>query len=760
MLPGDFTAGDVTAFASRVTVNGVARPAVSMDLGGSWRSDLPSQISPSGTTMSRGGSIEWATAQDVLDRPVTAFRDWGVWRPQKGDRIVVYAGDGTSEWERFTGVVDETTGAVGTGMSSTIVADVDPLSEDFESEALLSRMPPLSGSSQWRTAGLSPMFYVDAAMRAGNYYTTRPTEPFCAVHVPLQGSMLPAVHTQAELISGGSHGGSNGGIHQNFGAPWGLCAANFRATYRPVFTRTPSQPVQLSLMVTDGHAATGDVIAHYGGTVNYVRLYVGDDRRAVVQRRRGGELVEVCRLTSAQMQGATRVQVLIKDGQATLRNNAGAQVSGEVSGLLSDPMSSVEVSSAPDARIADVQVSHPETWQEFQYLNFMSTARIRIDPGNTATWGVTYVAPRYERRSALSMLEELADQTLSALWICEQGILNFGPSGGVRSTPSVQTVTTADDVLAMAWSDRLLAVASRVTVVYQHPVFKNGAVQGIEVARGSRQTLRSRDVVEDVYSPATDVDWYGVDGNPTKLPTFGWSEYNQRVGSYTGVTYYTGNDPAYGTTPGDTTITVTKTGLSQWTVTHEAGSFSSDVMAETTTYPEFDGSQLWERNRREPLPVFRAWALTEWTERETTRQAAPVGPTLRVVLGTQATESTAQKIRDYLHDLIMGALPQITGLEVTPDPRRQIGDTITIQSENFLGVTIFAKITGISETLSADGYAQSLNLEPTSVTTGALTYEEWEQAFPGTLTYTQWQNLRDATDTYDDFNTDPLKGAD
>ena len=756
MLPGDFSAGDVTVFASRVVVNGVSRPATSVDLDGGWRSDLPSQISPAGSNMIRGGTIEWATKEDVSQRPVTAFRDWGVWRPAKGDRIVVYAGDGTSEWPRFTGVVDETTGSVGAGMSSTIVADVDRLSETFSCEPLLEQMPPLPGTTTWRNAGLSPIFLVDAAMRAGGYYVTPPRLSYTALSIPLQTSLLPEVDTSAEILSASAHTGG-GNYQQNYAAPWGYAAANFEAAYRPAFTFTPSEPLLISVMITAAHAGRGNVFVHYGAS-NYIRLLVSYTGAAIVQRLRGSTLVEVTRLTPAQMAGATRVEVLMKDGQIVIRNNTGAMEAGSVSGLLDQPMHRIEVSAEPEARLAGVMVSHPPAWQEWANLYFESTARVHSGAGGATTWGIINASPRFNPQAAQSALEELADATLSALWIDEEGVLHFAPSGAVRSSPSVQTITTADDVLALSWSDRLLATARRVTVAYRHAAYKRGAgIRQIELARGSRQSLQSGTVLEDVYHPGTDEDWYGVATSPQKLYPLPWSDYNSDDGTYVGVSYFEGNDVTDNVSSSLVDITMRKTGVSEYTIIHEAGTLPSGITAETVTHPEW--IPLWERNRNNNLPVIQGWGKITWVERETTQQTSTHGPVLRIDLGAYAREWKAEGVRDYLCDLVENAIPQITGLNVTPDPRRQIGDTITIRSENFLGVTIRGKVTGIDETISGDGYTQSLNIEPLHVSTGALTWAEWEAAFPGTLTYTQWQDLRDATDTYDDFNTQPLKGA-
>lgn len=755
MLGGDLKSGSVRAYKTRVTVDGVDRPVVSVDLDGSMRHDLPAQISRSSGASDRGGSIKWAAPNVVTDKPVTAFRDYGNWRPRKGQKVVVYQGDGVTEWRRFTGVIDETTGSIGSGMTSTIVVDVDRLTEEFSCEAHLSSMPPLTDGGAWRNAGLSPMYFVDAAMRAGGYYVTPPTISTSVLHVPLQGSLLPAVGTRGELLPGAAAHTGSGAYQENWSAPWGLAAGNFKASYTPRLAFPQSTPLMVSMMLTGAHAGTGHVIVHYGGTNNYVRLLVGSTGTAIVQTLRGSVTTEVCRIAGVVSAGATRVELVVRDGMATLRTNASQQVTGSITNLLDNPMSRVDLLAEPAARIAGVQVSNPEPWQDFQNLNFVNTARIRTHDGNTLTWGVTNAAPRFEAEAASAVIESLADQTLSGLWFDELGVLNFGPSNGIRSQAPMQTITTADDVLALAWSDRLLAVASRITVGYLHPALKSGSARSIEVARGSNQALRSKEQIEDVYTPAADEEWIGVDDTLTVLGANMWGGYNAGVGSIAGV-IYTAEGETTSSAGLSTSISMQKTGLSEYTVKHEAGTFPADVVAETVTSPT--SVDLWPRNRDKPLPVIRSYAALQWVEREVTRTANQVGPVLRIDLGGQATPATAERVRDYLHSVVSSPYPQITDLEVVPDPRRQIGDVITIQSENYMGVTLRCMVTSISE--SMDGhYSQSLGLDVLNVTTGSLTWAEWESSYPGTLTFEQWLSLRGQTDTYNDFNTDPLKGA-
>lgn len=755
MLEGVLSQSEVATYNTRVSVNGIDRPAVTVSMDGGWRPDLPDDISASSGGLDRTGKVDWASETDIQQRPVTAFRSWGMWRPQKGDHIVIYVGDETTEWPRFTGLVDETTGSLDSAMSSTIIGDVDRLSETFQCEPLLERMPPLRGTTTWRNAGLSPIYLADQAMRAGGYFATPSCPAYEVLDVPLQTSLMPRAGASDQLLSGSAHTGS-ANYQSNHGAPWGYSAANFRASYEPRYDDPATRAIEIGFSFTDVHAETADVIVRYGN--DYYRLFLTADRRATFQVMRSGSLTESCRIPPEQLAGATRVEVLVKNRQVTLRGNNGSEATGTTPTMGSTTKARIDVTAAPAARIAGVLVYHPETWTEFASLNETASANIDSRTGGAITWGIVNATPRIEPQSALATLETLADSTLSAMWLDEEGVLHFAPSGAVRGSPVEQVITTADDVLALSWSDRLLAVARRVTVAYKYAAYKTGGgIPQVELARGSKQSLSSGMVLEDVYKPAAEEDWYGVDAAPRKLAAIPWDEYNGDDGSFVGVSFFEGNEVINGVSSTLVNITMTQTGVSEYMIAHEAGNLPAGVVAETTTNPKWES--LWERNRGEALPLIQGWGLITWVDRETTQQTSAPGPVLRVDLGAYARVSKAQDTRNYLVGLIENVLPQITGLDVIPDPRRQIGDTITLESEGFLGVTITGTISGISEGIDSSGYTQSLNIEPRSLTAGDLTWAEWEAAFPGTLTYAQWESARGTTDTYQTFMSDPLKGA-
>lgn len=757
MLPGNLKTGNVIRYVTRVVVNNVERAAESVTLSSALRGDLPSQIRTSSGSMTREGSIRWTTDKTIQDRPVTVYRDYGIWRPQKGDTVVIYQGDGVSEWPRFTGVIDETTGSVGAGMESTIVADIDSLSETFQVEALLSRLHPHinESTSIYRPVGLSPMYFVEEAFRSGLRYVTPPTIVNSIANIPLQGTLLPTIDSSTTVWRSQTFTGNQlyPLIHE---APWGATTSDFNATYLPGWTRRTTDPLQISLMIGEDHSEPGSVTINYGSNV-YVRLTVGTLRDANIYVSVDGSSTLVCRLPAGSMNGATRVEAVIDEGSAEIQANNGEWAAADTPATGNHELTDIRVIARPGSRFAGLQVSSPAVWQRFSTLYFEPSAVLYINPYIRTTWGPITASPRYNSRSAVSMLESLADETLSAMWVDEEGVIHFMPSTSLRIKRPVKTITTSDDVLALSWSDRLLAVGSRVTIAYKHPLLSISGHQSVEVARGRRNSIVQGDVVEDIYSPSGNEDWYGVDTEPRRLPVSTWAEYNSPSGSFTGVTYLKDGEPVSNTSGNNVRITVAREGITDYRVTHEGVSIRSNEVAETMVHPEWPG--LYSINESAPLPVLRAWGKVEWVERESTAITGLTGPHIRVDLGEMCASSRAPVVRDYLIGKLEEAIPNITDLDVVPDPRLQLSDVITLESPSFLGVDITAQVTGIRETMSAQGATQSLDLEVTNVAVGDLTWHEWEQAFPGTLTYDQWRTRRDDTDTYDNFNADPLKGA-
>ena len=103
---------------------------------------------------------------------------------------------------------------------------------------------------------------------------------------------------------------------------------------------------------------------------------------------------------------------------------------------------------------------------------------------------------------------------------------------------------------------------------------------------------------------------------------------------------------------------------------------------------------------------------------------------------------------DFLIAQMSQPAPYLTGLEVTPDPRRQLGDVVTITSPQLLGAALRCLIVGMSCGHDENGATQSLSVRVISASVSGQTYAAWNSGQQ--LAYAQLTGDQ----TYSAFNTD------
>ncbi|ALQ32204.1 hypothetical protein ATC04_17785 [Arthrobacter sp. YC-RL1] len=173
------------AYTSRVLVNGVVRPHLSWSVDRDLVGDLPEQVVAAGGVAQASGSIVWASDEDVSDGGRNPWNPSTGWIPAEGDKVQIFAGDGTSEWSQFVGVIDSSTGDIGGGFQSKIVDRIDDFSRKVRLPALVDVMPPVEGQTAFRRFRLSrastsrrrcagPGSTSSPRQRSGVWLTSRP----------------------------------------------------------------------------------------------------------------------------------------------------------------------------------------------------------------------------------------------------------------------------------------------------------------------------------------------------------------------------------------------------------------------------------------------------------------------------------------------------------------------------------------------------------------------------------------------------------
>lgn len=722
MLPGSLVDTDVQAFSSYIQVNGVTRAHKSWSVNRELVGDLPEQVVASAGVRQATGSIVWAEQPDVTDRAVNPWSTSSGWLPKSGDRVLIWASDGVTSWRQFTGVIDETSASIGGLPESTIIDDYDRLSVRFSHEAMLRIMPPrFRGADALRGIGLSALYYVDAALRKAGFHATPPIEERCSLSVPAQSSMWPEVGVLSEgAINGVETSPAPWANRHN--APFGMSMSNVRATYIPALGVSMDTALQMTFLVAPDHGGNGFLTAYYGG--GSVSLAVAGSR-TVFARLNGSE---VCRLSLGT---ATVVTLLVKNGVWTLRANNGGTATGAAATPSSGPITSVAIDVDTNARMAGFQVSHPAAVNEFASVSYTPTANYWLD--SLALVGYMDAAPAIESSTALDVLQEISKATLTAMWIDEAGVFQWAPSNVLRNRSSMQTITTLDDVRELSWEDSLLGVRSSVDVDYRTPAITRSRWDRVLLYQGGGTNMESGDESEDFIKPGADEDWIQLSSNLLILGDTGSAApSNNGWGSIAGAVLADKDtdSPASGVL----SASLEKISPSTWRLRQVAGTVPAGKKLELR-YPSAS-TTIWPRWLKENLPIIRGFGKVVWANQTLTSSIR--GPRWAPVLVHEAGPWSSRRdsveiltrIADFLAGQVSKPQPTIRDLGVGFDPRRQLGDVITIQSPTLMGAELQALIVGIRNGAGAS-FTQSLMVRVISAKSTFTTYDQLAAVWAG-----------------------------
>ena len=764
MQPGALVTSDVMAYTSRVLVNGAQRPVLSWSIDRELSGDLPVGVSSSAGVTQATGNIEWASDDDVTDGGLNPWNPSTGWIPVEGDKVEIWAGDGTTEWKQFTGVIDSSDGSNNGGLQSKIIDRTDDLSAIFSAPAMVAAMPPLGDVLPeddwgWRYVGPSTQFYMNAAARAAGFHSTPPPGRFCIIDAPMQGSMWPLVGHVVDC----SRSSDPGVSPDYFPAPWGEVRSDMNVLYQPSTFTSMVNPVQITLLRNpETHAGTARVNANFEDN-SAVSLRLGASTAEALVN--GTPVVLL-----SDVSDCTVIQVLFKDGVARLRTDKGHDVTGAYTWTSTAVIKDVRITADANARIAGLQVHRPQlASSEFQALSWSPT--FSQHPGWFRVFN-TDATPAIDNRSARDVIDEISAATLHAVWIDELGVLHAESADYLWNRYAVRTLTTLDDVRELAWSRDLLSVRSQVVGKYKTPIVSKRAGYAVPVWQaGLTAQINDDETNETLIEPGPDEDWIMVDPNPVSMgrPDWPYSKINRGYRSLIGGTYTDGVNEYYAeSTVRDKITTSFETlGPRAYKLTTKGINIENGYQVELRTLStNYTGNPaLWPRWWGKDLPIIRAKARIEWADTNTEpMQGAPVGPVYEHDFGPWATagpddaDRMVVQILEFIRDQTLAPHPVITQLRVGYDPRLQLGDMVIIESPGLMGVNLRCLITGVSIS-AGDTYDMNLSVRVISVETTHTTYAEFAKAWGNTADYTTLATAWGAASTYTDFNTNPLQGA-
>lgn len=752
MQAGVLSSSDVEAFTSRVLVNGVKRDHQSWSITRSLEGDLPEQVVVVTGMVQATGTVVWAEGPDLTDRSANPWNSGNGWLPWAGDRVEIYAGDGTTEWLVFTGYVDDTSGDVGDLPQSKLIDDYDRLNTRFSHEPLQRIMPPLArGAADYLAVGLHSLYYIDTALRVAGFYSTPKREAVCALSVPAQSSLWP----EAGFMTAGTNGGVSGGSWADTkAAPWGVAMSNFQNVYAPAIASPLSRVVQYTLMVAPDHTGSAFFSGYYSSGTDAILQIGVTSARAVIARWNG---VEVCRIS---MGSATIVTLLVAGNNWILKTNTGASVTGTLTAPSTGSLDRVLIEGDTNSRVAGFQIAYPVPADYHISTTHVPSAHIRWE--NLQHAGILDAGPVLDNVNVADLLKEIAKATLATMWLDEAGVFQWASSVALKSQAPMKTLTTLDDVRSLSWSDSLRGIRSQVQVDHKVPAITRHRWDNVLVHQGSGGTLESGEQTTDIITPPADTDWVGLSPAFYEFGDVGSVDpMNGGWGSISGATLNDGTTES----PGSAyySFEFSKIGPAAWKIIHTAGTLPTGKKLEMR-FPS-TSTTIWQRWWKEAFPIIRAFATTKWVPQTYSTEKVSTAGSAQVLVhdcgpwNNRENDTTiVKRIGDYLAAQTSTPQPTITGMEVGFDPRRQLGDVVTLSSPNLLGIEINALVVEI-RTQVADAYRQTLGLRIINATSTFTTYAEFEEAHADSLTYEQWRLLFPSTETYDQFYSEPLRGA-
>jgi hypothetical protein len=725
-IPGWDPEADVTTPTAQVTVDGTALDIEDVEVKRELASSLPGTVLGAGGITAAGGDVTWAQPEDVETRSRTPWAPEGALPPAGGSRAVVTMGDERGTCTLLTGRIDDAAGAfAGGALTSALVDDIDRLNQPVTLPPLINAMPPLVEGNPARYVGLSGVWVADRVLRMCGYYATPPAVSGTVVSATAMGSMWPEV---GEVTACTDFDGT--GFPQFVSTPWGAAAQGVNAYYAPIVARTLDSPIEAMVLWPGAAAGNFSVTVTFGSVslrlattaANVVAQTIASGTTTTVATAaRGAATMAVLRATPS---GAS---LLVE-----LRTNAGASVSATITppaGMLTTALSQVRVASAnATAQVGAVKVGFPAT--AFADLAFTATTVFRL----LAFSPHALVAqPAIINRNALDLLKEHAAAVCAAMWLDEQGRVQWVARDVLWRGDSVRTLTAKDDLLDAAWSDEWRDVYSRVVVKWSEVSVTRSSRDNVTLWEGSSGTVESGSLIADFASPPAGEDWIMVDTSITKVgPSSDLADYNYGRGSFTGATLSDGGTETWAST------SLLNTGVRRidwrtYGVFTDVGAVPTGKQASMQGPSEF-GLGVWSSRFGQKLPVLRGRAKFELTD--TQFYSDTRGPAEAAVYTHDAGwwvqyETQAQALADWIASTATIRTPNLRDVQVVFDPRLQLGDKVVIEDPARSGLRVTGVVFGLQQIVAQANAATRLSLRVLEVAIIHPTLRQYDTVWQG-----------------------------
>lgn len=712
MLPGTYAPGAVIDARLRIFVEGVEREHISAEWEGHTSGGLPESLIAAGDGLfSRTGRIKWAAGTATTAAPFAPAGETR-WVPRHGASVKIVAEVNGVTFPRFTGFLGASTYSLVSDEVETAISD--GLSAALQTPVTIE--PAVLYKSQ-TTGGWTAY----QALEQAGYGLLPPTTETTLIHAPGAFGLGAGV---GEFVSADS---------VSEAAPGFLTSTN--TIYRPIkgFDRHAEDLLAVSRAVPSRDAA---ISLKLRGEAE-VRL-VWSRGASLLTLSQGGQLIGQVKVPSPQKCQLLAVAIAW-DSITVWTDTANSQ---KFNRRLSND---AELETASCTNTLGLHVSQHEPITGDYSRNHVAkmvretppkilASKIAAEP-LSATRG-------FENVAAAEVVTAWCNATLSTVWVDEEGTLVMAARDRLASAASVVTDVVSERVFAGSWQTARDGVRSLVRVNSLQPTVDDGAWQA---GRGGKSFNGAAAVAHDSSSstPLTqnsdniqfinwedNVDVIRLDTNyrpivNAKKKIFDWDEFNKLTGSWWAISFenneqppgwrWTGGEPQHETLTGK----LEKLGQRGVKLTHRVDTVKGgNGKTYSLVAPSLGVGTLGQWAWGRPMPLLRAdWVVT-WEKKHFTAYSRKGGAGAFVLdVGWYVTEKDARKVAETLAQEIGTERITFDAISMLWDPRKQVGDTITLSAGRWTAECI---ITGSRE--SWDGYVPtvSYDLEAKSIAAGVL----------------------------------------
>lgn len=739
-----------------VSLGGKAVDPVDLSVDREFADSLPG----GGQFTAASGRVSYVPGPDVSDRVATP------WDPTPGvpmveEAVTVSMDVGLGPVSVLPdGRVSDTNAASDSRVSTVGFTDLyRSLDRDISWEPMAARMPAEGDAAYWRNPGLFGVSIVDRIFRHCGWYATPPRGSGVAVSAPMQGSAWPEVGTltRAERLS--APGAAPGWIT----SPWGMQATDINLTYG-VATSLPisTRGVEITAMIPPASSGSARVACWFGSwrlqliwteTTFTVTAETATDVHTTLVTMARSAMGSASALTARVFRtgaGQARAEIRTNTGESVL----GAAVSvGDA--VLTTALSAV--TSWGDGRLGAFQVGFPvSAWSTI--TGWSPSVRIRARAGIPNR---LQVLPPVINRNCGNLLQELAQAEYATFWIDEKGVMQWWDIDRLEAQPQVATLTTADHVTRLEWSQALSSVYRRAVVAWTDTALDVSFQDRVEFWRGSGGSLTAGagERIEEIVTAPNDEVWLLPDLSPSEIGGVGTSndDYNMSVGSWFGGVWDDTTTWSYASH-----VTMAGIGPGAYKIVTTTGATGTLRTMVQKSVPPGVTSTIWQGRRNESLPILRGkmkYTLLDATT-ESTQSGPPMAPEFSVDTGWWVQYADeAQWLADKYASRVTIPSPELGAVGIKPAPGLQLGDKITISAPDVVGLQIQGLVYADSRSISAgSGFSMdhTIRVRPIAVSRDSgVTWEEWRASLAATSTHTQWAGTQSGK-TWTQWGTAPV----